>query len=187
MLSHISGEETTGWQWEMGNFLDTLDPIADNIPAVWDQFLTEFREQFQDMQQENHAHMQIENHKMRFLEIDQYISSFEELAHHTGYTQGDEATTHYFVQGLSPSVMVDVYKPPVLNTYAEIKQRAIDSTCSRMLIDDILGKWPNRGRGGPTHRFFGRSLQQTGNQPFFQQQQQPQGPPLQQYNSSNAP
>jgi hypothetical protein len=82
--------------------------------------------------------------------------------------------------------MVDVYKPPVPNTYVEIKQRAINSTRSRMLIDDILGKRPNRGRGGPTRGFFGRSLQQPGNRPFFQQQQQPCGPPPQ-YNSSNAP
>jgi hypothetical protein len=186
MLSHISGEETAGWRREMGNFLDTLDPIADNIPAVWDQFLTEFREQFQDTQRENRARSQIENHKMRFPEIDQYISSFEELARHAGYMQGDEATTHYFVRGLAPSVMVDVYKPPVPNTYAEIKQRAIDSTRSRMLIDDILGKRPNRGRGGPTRGFFGRNSQQPGNRPFFQQQQQPRGPPPQ-YNSSNAP
>jgi hypothetical protein len=65
---------------------------------------------------------------MKFPEIDQYISSFEELACLAGYIQGDEATTHYFVKGLSPSVMIDVYKPPILQIYMEIKQRAIDST-----------------------------------------------------------
>lgn len=64
----------------MGNFLDLLDPVMDNILAVWDQFLTEFQEQFQDTQQENWVRTQIKNHKMKFPEIDQYISLFEELA-----------------------------------------------------------------------------------------------------------
>jgi hypothetical protein len=59
---------------------------------------------------------------MKFLEINQYISSFKELACLAGYIQGDKATTHYFVKGLSPSVMIDIYKPPMLQMYTEIKQ-----------------------------------------------------------------
>lgn len=189
MLSHIQGEETNAWKRDMGNLLDGLDPVADNIPLLWDQFLNEFRTQFQDTQRENRARAQIENHRMRFPDIDQYISAFEELARTAGYTQGDEATTHYFVKGLSPSVMIDVYKPPMPQTYAEIKQRAIDSTRSRMLIDDILGKRsPGRGRGQPP-RFgtFGCNQQQ--NRPFFQQPRQQSGSvqSQQQYNSTNAP
>jgi hypothetical protein len=77
---------------------------------------------------------------MKFPDIDQYIASFEELAHLAGYIQGDDATTHYFVKGLAPSILIDVYKPPVPHTYAEIKQCTIDSTCLHMLINDILGK-----------------------------------------------
>ena len=189
MLSHIQGEETNAWTREMGNLLDRLDPIADNVPVLWDQFLLEFRTQYQDTQRENRARAQIETHRMRFPDIDQYISSFEELARVAGYTQGDEATTHYFVKGLTPSIMVEVYKPPAPRTYEDIKQRAIDSTRSRMLIDDILGKraGPGRGRGQPP-RFptFGRQPPR----PFFQQQRQQQQPyqaPGQSYNSSNAP
>lgn len=84
--------------------------------------------------------MQIKNHHMKFLDIDQYISLFKELACLASYTQGNNTTTHYFIKGLVPSILIDVYKPPVPHTYAEIKQHAIDSMCSRMLIDDILGK-----------------------------------------------
>jgi len=191
MLSHIQGSETNTWKRDMGNMLDGLNPAVDNIPLLWEQFLHEFRVQFQDTQCGNRAHAQIESHRMKFPEIDQYISSFEELARTAGYTQGDEATTHYFIKGLSPSVMIDVLKPPMPLTYANIKQCAIDSTCSRMLIDDILGKCRSgqgRGRGQPP-RFgsFGRDQQQY--RPFFQQQRQSQAPPQrqQQYNSTNAP
>jgi len=148
MLSHIQGSETNAWKRDMGNMLDGLNPAVDNIPLLWEQFLQEFRVQFQDTQRGNRARTQIESHRMKFPKIDQYISSFEELARTAGYTQGDEATTHYFVKGLSPSVMIDTMKPPVPLTYADIKQRAIESTRSRMLIDDILGKrGPGSGRG----------------------------------------
>ena len=192
MLLHIQGEETNAWTREMGNLLDRLDPVADNIPLLWDQFLTEFRTQYQDThwqvtQRENRARAQIETHRMKFPDIDQYISSFEELARVAGYTQGDGATTHYFVKGLTPSVMIDVYKPPTPQTYAEIKQRAIDSTRSRMLIDDILGKRQGRGRIGPP-RFNTFTREPQPNRPFFQQSQQQRGQPsMPQYTSSNAP
>ena len=129
-LSHIQGAETAGWKRDMGRLLDALDPIADNVPTLWDQFLLEFRTQYQDTQRHNRARAQIETHRMKFPDIDQYISSFEELARQAGYTQGDDATTHYFVKGLAPSVLIDVYKPPVPQMYAEIKQRAVDSTRS---------------------------------------------------------
>ncbi len=119
----------------MGNLLDCLDPIVDNVPILWDQFLTEFCTQYQDTQHENRIHAQIETHWMKFPDIDQYISSFEELASTAGYTQGDEVMTHYFVKGLTPSIMIDIYKLPTPCTYEDIKQCAINSTCLRMLIN----------------------------------------------------
>ena len=42
-LTLIKGKETAGWVQAIGNFLDTLDPVLQNIPAVWDTFITEFR------------------------------------------------------------------------------------------------------------------------------------------------
>jgi hypothetical protein len=62
MLSHIQGDEMVTWKCEMGELLDTLNPIANNVPALWDQFLLEFRTQYQDTQHENRTHMQIETH-----------------------------------------------------------------------------------------------------------------------------
>jgi hypothetical protein len=167
-LSHIQGAETVGWKRNMGRLLDALDPVVDNVPTLWEQFLLEFRTQYQDTQHHNRARAQIETHRMRFPNIDQYISSFKELARQAGYTQGDDATTHYFVKGLAPSVLIDVYKPPVPQTYTEIKQHAIDSMRSRMLIDNILGKrrGPNRGPPLPP-RPFGHPPGQ--NRPFFSQ------------------
>ena len=77
--------------------------------------------------------------KMVHPNIDEYISKFENTAREAGYTQGDEATTHYFLKGLTPGVLLDCLKPPTVDTYAEIKERAIQSTRSRMLIENFLG------------------------------------------------
>jgi hypothetical protein len=52
MLTLIKGADTAGWMWDMGAFLDGLDP-GDNILELWTQFLVEFGQQFQDMQKED--------------------------------------------------------------------------------------------------------------------------------------
>jgi len=69
----------------MGEVLDTLDSLIDNIPAVWDQFLYEFSAQFQDSQKEGRAQQKLENLQMKFPDIDGYISQFEELACQANY------------------------------------------------------------------------------------------------------
>jgi hypothetical protein len=67
---------------------------------------------------------------MKFLEIDMYIVKFEELVRQAGYTMGNPETVHTFIKGLTQSVMEEVFKPPHVMTYQEIKQKAIDCTWS---------------------------------------------------------
>ena len=49
-ITLIKGPDTAGWTCDIQTFLEGLDPVADNVPAVWDQFLVEFANQFQDSQ-----------------------------------------------------------------------------------------------------------------------------------------
>ena len=49
-LTLIKGTEPAQWVWNMGNWLDTLDPITDNVEDLWDQFLEAYAYQFQDSQ-----------------------------------------------------------------------------------------------------------------------------------------
>jgi hypothetical protein len=112
-LTLIKGPDTAGWTCDMGDFLDGLGS-ADNIPDLWTQFLEEFRQQFQDMQKEDHAWAQMEGLRMRFLDIDAYIAKFEELARQVGYMAGSAKTMHTFIKGLTPSVMEEVLKPPLV-------------------------------------------------------------------------
>jgi hypothetical protein len=121
----------------MGNFLDGLTP-ADNIPDLWTQFLEEFGQQFQDMQKEDHARAQMEELRMKFPEIDTYIAKFEELARQARYTVGSPETMHTFIKGLTPSVMEEVLKPPLVQGYHAVKQKAINCTRSKVLLENIL-------------------------------------------------
>jgi hypothetical protein len=112
-LMLIKGPNTAGWTRDMGNFLDGLGPV-DNIPDLWTQFLDEFRKQFQDTQKEDHARAQMEELQMKFLEIDTYITKFEELARQAGYTAGSPETMHTFIKGLTLLVIEEVLKPPLV-------------------------------------------------------------------------
>ena len=49
-LTLVKGEETAQWVQNMGNWLDTIDPIADNVEDLWLQFLEAYTYQFQDSQ-----------------------------------------------------------------------------------------------------------------------------------------
>jgi hypothetical protein len=185
----IKGPDTAGWTWDMGDFLDTLDP-GDNIPDLWMQFLDKFKQQFQDMQKGDRAHAQLEGLRMHFLEINTYIAKFEELARQVGYTAGNSKTIHMFVKGLMLSVMEDVLKPPHEATYQDIKQKAIKCTRLRVLLDNILKAWNPGGRGFQGGAFWGFQQGNNTHQSFFSWQP-PQNNatpcnPQTQYNSLNA-
>ena len=140
---------------------------------------------------------------MKFPEIDQYIAQFEELARQAGYIQGNPETTHFFVKGLAPSIVADVFRPPMVHGYQQVKERAIQATWSKMMMDNYFGARrqnnapcpPFRGfRGGAFQTFGGpRPPRQPfftqGNQQHFPQGNQPRTPAPQNpnYNSTNAP
>jgi hypothetical protein len=52
-LTLIKGPEVVGWVRDMGEFLDNLNPAINNVPEVWEQFLNNFVECFQDFTREN--------------------------------------------------------------------------------------------------------------------------------------
>jgi hypothetical protein len=186
-LMLIKGPDMAGWTWDMGDFLDGLRPV-DNIPDLWMQFLEEFRQQFQDIQKEDHMCMQMEELQMRFPDIDTYIAKFKELARHVGYTAGNAKTMHTFIKGLTLSVMEEVLKPLLVQGYHAVKQKAIKCTWSKVLLENILWMWRPGGRGMPGNVFWGFQWGGLPRQPFYSRQggQNPLGPPLR-YMSSNVP
>ena len=116
-LTLMHRPQIAGWKCNVGNFLDTLDPVHDNILDIWNQFLHEFAEQYQDSQKENRARAQLKNYCMKFPEINEHISWFEELCCNAGYTQGNNKVFHLFVKGLPTNIMEAVFISPIPADY----------------------------------------------------------------------
>ena len=146
------------------DWLLRLDPLIDNIEDVWDQFLDAFAEQFQDSQKGERTRTGLENIKMTWPLIDQYIQDFEQLAAEAGYALRDVSTNQYFVRGLVPSVGRDIFKPSPSNDYQVLKKRAVNSVVSQKAINQIFGKRDNNQMG----RFIPEQRQQRNNQNCFQ-------------------
>ena len=137
-LTLMKGPQVAGWTRDMGTWLDTLDPTLDNIPDVWDQFLYEFSQQYQDSQKENRARGKIERCTMRFPKIDDYIARFEDLARIAGYDANSGAVFQLFTKGLPDDILKEVLTSPTPQTYAALKEKAVNSTRSKVLINNIL-------------------------------------------------
>jgi len=170
----------------MGRWVDALDPAIDDIPLVWEQFQTEFMEQFTDSQQQQCARLDLDNCRMKFPEIDRYITKFKDLARLAGYTIGNKETINFFLKGLSQSVLEDVMKPPFAMMYNDIKDCAIQTTKAKQLIEGIHARqnYPS------THTFQNTFGTQQQRPCFFNrgnQFQQRTAPPTPQFNLSNAP
>ena len=85
------------WVDRAVDWLAQLDPLIDNIEDVWDQFLDAFAEQFQDSQKGECACTGLENIKMTWPLVDQYIQDFEQLAAKAEYTLGDHQENSVFL------------------------------------------------------------------------------------------
>ena len=138
-LSFIKGPQVAGWVRDYGRVLDTLDPTNDNIPAVWDQFLNKFEQQFMDSQREVRARAQLQQLKADPADMDGYIAKFEELAQQAGYTVGSPEMMQYFLLGIPEGELLrEVMKPPTAADYQALKQRAIEHATASQGYQNIV-------------------------------------------------
>jgi Retrotransposon gag protein/Zinc knuckle len=151
----------------MGTWIDSLDPVNDDIQEVWDMFMQEFNDHFADLQLQQRARLELDRCKMHFPDVDQYILDFKGLVHQAGYTIGNEETIGFFMNGLTPSVLDEVIRSLFPMTYNEYKEKAVNITKGRQMIELIRARW-----GLPNPRPFNST---------FRQNQRPA------YNSTNAP
>ena len=122
-LTLVKGEETAQWVQNMGNWLNTLNPIADNIKDLWLQFLEAYAYQFQDSQAAQRAQNNLKSCRMMNNNYDKYISKFESLADKANYTRGSAELYNMFLEGLPTSILYDVLKPPTPLTYDALKDK----------------------------------------------------------------
>ena len=106
----------------MGNWLDTLDPVADNVKDLWLQFLEAYTYQFHS-QATQQAQSELKNCRMTNNNYDEYVSKFEALADKTEYTRGSAEVYDMFLEGLPTNILYDTLKPPTPMTYEDLKDR----------------------------------------------------------------
>jgi len=141
-LTLMQGEKVAGWAHDIGEVLDELNPATNNIPALWDTFLMEFREQYLDTQSADRAHTELENLTMKVPYINKYISKFKELCQKSGYLTGNAEVTYMFLRGLPKSLLEDVLKAPQATDYPATKEQAIQATRTQQLLQNILRQCP---------------------------------------------
>jgi hypothetical protein len=54
-LTLIQGPQVATWVRDMGTWIDSLDPVVDDIQFTWDTFVQEFTEHFTDSQEQQRA------------------------------------------------------------------------------------------------------------------------------------
>jgi hypothetical protein len=190
-LTLLKGQDVSAWADRMGDWIDTLHPVDDDIDDVWTTFLAEFRDQYADSQRQQRARQELETLRMTGTEIDKYIAKFEDLVTLSGYTVGNEETMNFFIAGLPDNILIDISKPTFPQDYDELRRRAIQLTKARQLVDVIRAR---RGTGRPPPRVYQTNYQPMNQyrrpQPFpGYQRTQPRNPqpPSGGYNSTNAP
>jgi Retrotransposon gag protein len=139
-LTLFQGQQTAAWVRDMGTWIDSLNPVDDDIPEVWTTFVQEFNDHFADSQPQQRARLQLDQCKMRFPDVNQYISDFKDLVRQAGYTVGNEETIGFFLNGLSPSILDEVVKIPLPQHYDKYKATAINITKGRQMIELIRAR-----------------------------------------------
>ena len=124
----------------MGDWLNGLILPRDNIPSLWDQFLTEFRNQFQDTQAAQRARNELRDCKMKGADYNDYVMRFKSLARKANYATGNEETYNILLQGLPKSLLHDTLKPPIPLNYNEAKERVKLLAQGWAVIEGILKK-----------------------------------------------
>ena len=107
-LTLMHSEKVAGWVKNVGTALDELNPDTNDINELWTTFLEEFAQQYTDTQAAERARVALESLRMKALEIDEYISKFEELCNKAGYTMGNTKVTYLFLKGLPKPILEDI-------------------------------------------------------------------------------
>src|SRR5580692_1266929 len=133
------------------DWVKTLQP-ADDRRASWDTFVQNFQTRFLDSQRAQKAQIQLQELKMKWPEIDEYISTFESIVHEAGYNPADQNMMQLFLQGLTCSIGEKVLKDATANTYKQVKAKAISVTASQRIISAMYGHTQNNNFRRPPYQ-----------------------------------
>ena len=132
----IKGPEVIQWTEQLLEWLMTLQPTDDN-QATYQQFVQNFHNCFMDSQKAQRARIKLQTLKMTLFKINEYISKFESIMHEAGYNPVDHNTMQQFLQGLPQSIGQKVFEDTTVETYDQMKKKAISITTSQHIINAL--------------------------------------------------
>ena len=150
----------------------TLQP-ADDTNATYQQFIANFHTCFMDLQKAQRVRIELQTLKMTWpeIDIDEYISKFESVAHEAGYNPADHNTMQQFLQGLPQSIGQKVLEDTMAETYEQMKKKVINIMASQCIINALYKQQP---RNTLQRSYFQSAWQTRGQCPQGNQSQQPQ-------------
>ena len=150
-LTCIKGPEVSWWIEQQLEWLLTLQPNDDNH-TTYQQFIQNFWNHFMDLQKAQRVRIELQTLKMTWPEIDEYISKFKSITHEAGYNPADHSTMQQFLQGLSQSVSQKVLEDTTVETYEQMKKKAISITASQCIINALNKQPQGNAPQGPSFK-----------------------------------
>ena len=146
-LSFIKGEKVQ--EWTQAQLRWAVDYVAqapgnDNHEYLWDTIADAFYRAFTNITREVDAQTNIKTLKMKGDHgLDDYISTFERLARLGGYNLADKAVIDMFVDGLPPSLAINVAKFNNPQSFSDWKRGAVEHHTTYMWIKS---RFRNKGK-----------------------------------------
>ena len=146
-LSFIKGEKVQEWTQEQLRWV--VDYVAggpgrEDHEYIWDTVSNVFFHAFTNITREVDAQTDIKDLKMKGEQgLDNYITSFERLAHLGRYNTTDQAVIDMFIDGLPPLLAINIAKFDTPQSYDDWKRGAI---CHHTAFTWIKSKFCNKGQ-----------------------------------------
>ena len=155
VLTFMQGPEVEEWTRGILQWIQQIDDQS-NMDHVWCIFLWRFYNWFMDTQSDSTAQKDLAQLKMRFPDIDLYISNFKQTVRKALYCLGSHEMNQQFLSGLPWDIAEDIMCYPTPIMYQEYSQKALASVQSKVLLRNIFGGgnrcWnQNASRGARWH------------------------------------
>ena len=165
-LSLLEGPQVDGWSEMKYDWLDAIkkDPHLLLGRSPWEVMMQDFLDAFTNFAEREQAQNTLKQWKMKDSKIDEYIASFERLAHCAGINLDDPSNMRTFTQGLPGPLVETIIHLEDPQNYVQWHEAAQRHQCSWLKIQSYKGNYgtsqaPNRGgqqpqRSSPFGNFY---------------------------------
>ena len=141
----IEGSKVEGWTDRSYEWLDKVQNGETTIPfgmTAWEVLECDFHNAFVDYAEHEHAADDLKRLRMKEGHIDEYITAFKRLAHHTNADLNNPLNLRLFAQGL-PKVLcdtcIDIDLPETFEQWSNAAQRHQCNWLRKQAIRDRYG------------------------------------------------